>query len=120
MLLSRMDRKFRQEVKKETADLNDSIDQMELTNIYCMYVCILYESHSVASDALQPHGLYIPWNFPGQNSEVGSLSLLHGIFPTQGLNPGAPHCREVLYQLSHKGSPRILEWVVYPFSSGSS
>ena len=115
-----MDRKFRQEVKKETADLNDSIDQMELTNIYCMYVCILYESHSVASDALQPHGLYIPWNFPGQNSEVGSLSLLHGIFPTQGLNPGAPHCREVLYQLSHKGSPRILEWVVYPFSSGSS
>ena len=43
-----------------------------------------------------------------------------GIFPTQGLNPGLLHCRQILYQLSHKGSPRILEWVAYPFSSGSS
>ena len=51
---------------------------------------------------------------------VSSLSLLQGIFPTQGLNPGLPHCRQILYQLSHKGSPRILEWVTYPFSSGSS
>ena len=51
---------------------------------------------------------------------VGSLSLLQGIFPTQGLNPGFPHCRQILYQLSHKGSPRILKWVAYPFSSGSS
>jgi len=46
----------------------------------------------------------------------GSLSLLQGIFPTQGLNPGLPHCRQILYQLSHKRSPRILEWVAYPFS----
>ena len=51
---------------------------------------------------------------------VGSLSLLQGIFPTQGLNPGFPHCRQILYQQSHKGSPRILKWVAYPFSSGSS
>ena len=49
-----------------------------------------------------------------------SHSLLQGIFPTQGLNPGLPHCRQILYQLSHKGSPRILEWVAYPFSSRSS
>ena len=67
-----------------------------------------------------PHGLYSPWNPPGQNIGVGSLSLLHGIFPTQGWNPGLLHCRQILYQLSHKGSPRILEWVAYPFSSGSS
>ena len=40
-----------------------------------------------------------------------SLSRLQGIFPTQGLNPGLPHCRQILYQLRHKGSPRILEWV---------
>ena len=66
------------------------------------------------------HGLYSPWNSPGQNTEVGSLSLLQGICPTQGSNPGLPHCRRILYQLSHKGSPRILEWVAYPFSSGSS
>ena len=50
-----------------------------------------------------------------QNTGVGSLSLLQGIFPTQGSNPGFPHCRRILYQLSHKGSPRILEWVAYPF-----
>ena len=61
-----------------------------------------------------------PWNFPGQNIGLGSLSLLQGIFPTQGLNPGLPHCRQILYQLSHKGSSRILEWVAYPFSSRSS
>ena len=59
-------------------------------------------------------------SIPGQNTGVGSLSLLQEIFPTQGLNPGLPHCRWILYQLSHQGSPRILEWVAYPFSSGSS
>ena len=65
-------------------------------------------------------GLHNPWNSPGQNTGVGSLSLLHRIFPTQGSNPGLQHCRRILYQLSHQGSPRILEWVAYPFSSGSS
>ena len=74
------------------------------------------ESHSVVSDSLRPNGLYSPWNSPGQNTGVGSLSLLQGIFPTQGLKPGLPHCRWILYQLSHQGSPRILEWVAYPFS----
>ena len=58
--------------------------------------------------------------FTGQNTGVGSFSLLQGIFPTQGSNPGLPHCRRILYQLSYKGSPRILECVVYPFSRGSS
>ena len=67
-----------------------------------------------------PHGPYSPWNSPGQNTGVGSLSLLQGIFPTQGSNPGLPHCRQILYQLSHRGSPRTLEWVAYPFSRGSS
>ena len=66
------------------------------------------ESLSDKSDSLRPHGLYSPWNSPGQNTVVGSLSLLQGIFPTQGLNPSLPHCRQILYQLSHKGSPRIM------------
>ena len=78
------------------------------------------ESWSVMSDSLWPHGLYRPWNSPGQNTEMGSPSLLQGIFSTQGLNPGLLHCRWILYQLSHKGSPGILEWVAYPFSSRSS
>ena len=55
-----------------------------------------------------------------KNTGVGSLSLLQGIFLTQGLNPGLPCCRQILYELRHKGSPRILEWVAYLFSSRSS
>ena len=78
------------------------------------------ESHSVVSDSLWPRGLYSPWNSLGQNTGVNSLSLLQEIFPTRGLNPSLPHCSQILYQLSHKGSPRILEWVAYPFSSRSS
>ena len=78
------------------------------------------ESRSVVSDFWWPHGLHSPWNSPGQNIGEGSLPCLQEIVPTQGLNPGLLHCRWILYQLSHKGSPRILEWVGYPFSSGSS
>ena len=63
------------------------------------------ESRSVLSDSLRPHGLYSPWNSPGQNTGVGSLSLLQGIFTTQGSNPGLPHCRWIFYQQNHKGSP---------------
>ena len=48
---------------------------------------------------------YSPWDSPEKNTRVGSQSLLQGIFPTQGSNPGVPHCRWVLYQLSHQGSP---------------
>ena len=60
------------------------------------------ESPSVLSDSLRPHGLYSPRNAPGQNTGVGSLSLLQGIFSTQGLNPGLPHYKQILYQLSHR------------------
>ena len=70
----------------------------------------------VMSDSLWSHGLYSPWNSPSQNTGVSSLSLLQGIFPTQGLIPGLLHCRRILYQLSRQGSPEILEWVPYPFS----
>ena len=63
------------------------------------YIC---ESCSVVSNCLWPRGLYSPWNSPVQNNGVGSLSLLQGIFPIQGTNPGLPHCRWILYQLSHR------------------
>ena len=63
---------------------------------------------SVESNSLQPHGLYSLWNSPGQNTGVGSLSLLQGIFPTQGSNPRLTHCRRILYQLSHQGSPLVV------------
>ena len=66
---------------------------------------IPFSSRSVVSDSWRPHGLYSPWNSPGQNTGVGSRSLLQGIFPTEGSNPGLPHCRQILYQLSHKEAP---------------
>ena len=61
--------------------------------------------NSVVSDSLWRHGLNSPWNSPGQNNAVGSPSLLQGIFPTRKLNPGLPHCRQILYQLSYQRSP---------------
>ena len=64
--------------------------------------------------------LLCPWNSPGKNTGVGSHSFLQSIFPTQGSNPGLPHCRWILYHLSHQQSPRRLEWTAHPFSRGSS
>ena len=70
-------------------------------------------SHSVMPDSLGPHGLQptrllCPWDFPGKDTGVGFHSLLQGIFPTQGANPGLLHCRQILYWLSYKGSPNLL------------
>ena len=59
---------------------------------------------------------YTVHEFSRPDPGVGSLSLIQGIFPTQGSNPGLLYCRQILYQLIHKGSPRILEWVACPFS----
>ena len=74
----------------------------------CAFSCVVggseSESCSVVSSSLQPHGLYSPWNSPGQDTGVGSLSLLQGIFPTQELNQGLLHCRWVLYYLSYQGN----------------
>ena len=75
---------------------------------------VVSESHSVVSDSLWPHGLYSSWNSPDQNTGVGSLPLPQGIFPTQGSNPGLPHCRWILYQLSHKGSPKYWSGYTIP------
>ena len=77
------------------------------------------------SDSLRLHGLYSarllgPWNSPGRNTAVGSLSFLQGILPTQESNPGILHCRQILYHLSQQGRPRILEWEACPFSKGAS
>ena len=69
------------------------------------------ESRSVV---LQHHGLHSPWNSPGHNTGVGSLSLLPGIFPTQGSNPSLPHCRRILYQQIHKGSPPLTKTSFIP------
>ena len=66
------------------------------------------------------------WSPPGSSIHGSSQErildchfLLQGIFPTHGLNPGLPYGRRILYRLSHQGSPRIQEWVAYPFSRGT-
>ena len=65
-----------------------------------------------------PPGSSVHGDSSGKKTGVGCHALLKGIFPTQGSNPGLPHCKGILYHLSHEGSPRILEWVAYPFSRG--
>ena len=79
------------------------------------YILCVILSCSVISDSLQLHE-----DYPGKNSAMGCHTLFLGIFPTQGSNSGLLHWRQILYQLSHKGSPRILEWVAFLFSRGSS
>ena len=77
---------------------------------FCVCVCVC-ESCSVVSDSLQSHGLQptvllCSWNSPGKNTEVSSHFSLQGIFPTQGSKLSLLHCRQILYHLSHQGSPR--------------
>ena len=66
------------------------------------------------SDSLQPHGLHSPWNPPGQNTGVGSLPLLQGIFPIQELNAGLLHCRGILYQLRYQESQKYDTCSLFP------
>ena len=78
------------------------------------------EIRSVMSDSLQPMDYTIHGILQARTLEWEAVPLLQGIFPTQGSNPGLPHCRWILYQVSFQGSLRALEWVAYPFSRGSS
>ena len=75
-------------------------------------VCSESEIGSVMSESLRPHGLYSPWNSPGQNTGVGSCSLIQEIFSIQELSQGFLHCRWILYQLSYQGSPLYSTWMV--------
>ena len=85
-------------------------------------VCLVTQSCPTLCD---PKGCSLPGpsvrgDSPGKNTGVDCHSLLQRIFPTQGSNLGLPHCGEILYHLSHQGSPRALKWVAYPLSRGTS
>ncbi|KAI4548570.1 hypothetical protein MG293_000900 [Ovis ammon polii] len=94
-----------------TKKICESSVKRDVENIISRYVCILRkhesESHSDVPDSLQLHGLHSPWNTPGQNSGVGSLSLLQGIIPTEESNSDFPHYWQILYQLSYKDYPEF-------------
>ena len=101
-----------------------SLDSGRLWNTPVVYIHCEISSHvlnrSVMSNFLQPHGLLparfpCPWNSPGKNPGVGSRSLLQRIFPTQGSNLGLLHRKQILYCLSHQGSPEILLITIYSF-----
>ena len=76
------------------------------------------ESHSVMYDSLWPRGLYSPWNSPGQNTGVGSLSPLQHIFLTQESNRGFLNCRRTLYQLSYQGRQWMRKWLLINRNGG--
>ena len=80
----------------------------------CFYPVIIPCSHwnnfPSVSVFLYPVDSSVHGDCPGKNTGVSCHALLQGIFPTQGSNLGLPHCRQILYHLSHRASPRILEW----------
>ena len=68
----------------------------------CAQSCLTLRPHR-----LQPTRLLCPWDSPGKNTGLGCHACLQGIFPIQGSNPGLLRCRQILYCLSHQGSPYI-------------
>ena len=87
----------------------------------CVCVCFVAQSCLTLCDPMDcsPLGSSVHVDSPGKNTGVGCHPLLQGILPALGLNPHLSHCRQILYCLSHQGSPRILEWVACLFSRGS-
>ena len=94
----------------------------------CVCVCVCVKVAQLCLTLCNPmdytvHGILWARILEWDRTEVSHIAgrlFTSWIFPTQGSNPGLLHCRWILYQLSHKGSSSILEWVACPFSSGSS
>ena len=94
----------------------------EKNNTWGRMLCLVAQSCPTLWDPIECSlpGTSVHSASTGNNTGVGHHALLQGIFPTQGSILGLPHCMRILYHLSHQESPRILEWVAYPFSRGSS
>ena len=94
-------------------------------------LCLVTQSYPTLCDPIEGSlpGFSVHRDSPGKNTGVGCYALLQGIFPTQGLNPGLPHCRQILYCLSHEvntslffcscccscGPGSFFIWLLYPF-----
>ena len=85
-------------------------------------MCIVTQSRPTLCEPMDCSlpGSSVHGDSPGKDTGVDCHALFQGIFPTQGLNPGLRHCRQILYRLSQQGSQRILEWVAYSFSRRTS
>ena len=119
-----MGRKWGAEELFETSgfSVGDNLPPSRLLPMCCAVLCWVAQSHLTLCDPVDHSlpGSSVHGDSPGKNTGEGCHTLLQGIFPTQGLNPGLPYCRWILYHLSHQESPRILEWVAYPFSRATS
>ena len=82
--------------------------KFQILYIWKDILCLVTQSCPSLCDPMDcsPPGSSVRGDSPGKNTGVGCHALLQGIFPTQGLNPGLPHCRQILYCLSHQGSPK--------------
>ena len=88
-------------------DVDISWFDFSCTVLRCAQLCLtLFDPMDCSPPIFSVHSL-------GKNTGVSGHALLQGIFPTQGLNPGLPHCRQIHYHLSHQGSLRILEWITF-------
>ena len=92
------------------------------THCDCSVLCLGPQSCPTLCDPMDcsPPGFSVHGDFPGKNTGVGCQAVLQGIVPTPGIEPRSLALQQILYCLSHQRSPRILEWVAYPFSRGSS
>ena len=99
---------YRQNYRQHVCTLCDLF--MKYQNCYSNLLCLVAQSCLTLCDPMDcsPPGSSIHGDSPGKDTGVGCPALLQGIFPTQGSNPGLPHCRRILSLLSHQGSPTIL------------
>ena len=91
-------------IQLDSISIHGIIIIFKLINTYNTMCCAML-SRSVLSNSLRPHGSSVHGDSPGKNTGVGCHALLQGIFPTHGSNPGLLHCRQIVYCLSHQGSP---------------
>ena len=96
---------FRYSCLRNPLDSGTWLSRLNLAHAMCCFVSFTCLYSLNPPHGLQPTRLFCPWNSPGKHAGVGSYFLLQGIFLTQGSNPGLPHCRQILYSLSHRGSP---------------
>ena len=95
----------------------------EAEDVYILCcVCLVIQLYPTLCDPMDcsPPGSSVHGDSPGKNTGVGCPALLQGIYSIQRSNPGLLHCKWLPYPLSPQGSPRMLEWVAYPFSRGTS
>ena len=108
--------------RMDEEDMVSSTLDYQSTFVWSCVLCLVTSCVLIFCDPMDSSlpGSFVHGDSLGKNTRVGCHVLLQGILPTQGSNPGLPHYRQILHHLSHQGSPRILEWVAYPFSRGTS